>query len=178
MSSPFVLTVIGRDKPGLVGAVATAVASEGGNWLESRMLRLGGQFAGILRIEIEAEKEEALARKLRGLQEQGLQVAIHHTQEGTSEEGEDRVMKLELIGQDRPGIVQQISRILARNGVNVEELYTECSSAPMTGEMLFQAAAEIRIPAGCEIERLKGDLERIAADLMVEIRLGDGGAAS
>ena len=63
-----VMTVIGVDRPGLVQIVAARVADHGGNWLESRMCRLGGQFAGILRIEVEAARRDELERALRALQ--------------------------------------------------------------------------------------------------------------
>ena len=74
------------------------------------------------------------------------------------------------VGQDRPGIVKQISRSLAQHQVNVEELHTERSSAPMSGEMLFQATIEVLAPADCDLAALRQSLEKIAADLMVEIQ--------
>jgi glycine cleavage system regulatory protein len=82
-----------------------------------------------------------------------------------------RRAELSLMGQDRPGIVRQISEALARRGVNVEELITECSSAPMTGEILFHARAEVEIPGNCSIAELRGEFEKIASDLMVDIKL-------
>src|SRR5215208_771327 len=58
MLATLVMTVIGADRPGLVQMVAARVADHGGNWLESRMCRLGGQFAGILRIEVAKERRD------------------------------------------------------------------------------------------------------------------------
>ena len=57
MQRLLVMTVIGQDRPGLVESVAALVAENGGNWLESRMSRLGGHFAGILRVEVPGENE-------------------------------------------------------------------------------------------------------------------------
>ena len=68
MQIPLVMTIIGPDRTGLVESVARVVAEHGGNWLESRMCRLGGEFAGILRIEIPAEKKSALLDALQKLQ--------------------------------------------------------------------------------------------------------------
>jgi glycine cleavage system regulatory protein len=80
---------------------------------------------------------------------------------------------LEIVGQDRPGIVSQIARVLASHGVNVEELQSECASAAMTGETLFKAQAKLRIPTGIDSVEIRRKLEKIAEDLIVEIKLED-----
>ena len=52
---------------------------------------------------------------------------------------------------------------------------TECVSAPMGGGDLFQAKARVLVPAGVKLEGVRGDLEKIAADLMVDIDFQPGG---
>ena len=84
-----------------------------------------------------------------------------------------RLSLLEIVGQDRPGIVRQISAALAARGVNVEELHTECVSGAMSGETMFRATAKLGIPPSCDTADLRQDLEQIAADLIVEISLAD-----
>lgn len=168
MQSTLVMTVIGADRPGLVESVASLVASHGGNWLESRMSRLGGQFAGILRVEVPAEREAALAAALKDLAGKGLSVVIH-SDKASAPVAKSELRALEIIGQDRPGIVQQITRALAAHGVNVEELETECVSAAMSGETLFKAKAKVLVPASCNVAALKAELEKIASDLIVEV---------
>ena len=167
-----VMTVIGPDRPGLVESVAALVAEHGGNWLESRMSRLGGQFAGILRVEVPAEKEQALVAGLKRLDARGLTVVVHPDQPKPSAAPASESV-LEIVGQDRPGIVREISRALASFGVNVEELQTECASAAMSGETLFKARARLSIPASSDTADIRQKLERIAADLIVEITLAD-----
>lgn len=71
------MTVIGADRSGLVEMVAARVADHGGNWLESRMCRLGGQFAGILRVEVPCARRDDLVNALRTLEVDGLRVIIH-----------------------------------------------------------------------------------------------------
>src|SRR5215471_4722964 len=139
MQSTFVMTVIGPDRPGLIESVATLVASNGGNWLESRMSRLGGQFAGILRVEVSSKQAGALTQALRALDLKGVSVVIHLDQTVPETTGTVRV--LELVGQDRPGIIHQITRTLASHNVNVEQLDSEVVSAAMSGETLFKATA-------------------------------------
>jgi glycine cleavage system regulatory protein len=170
MQRSLVMTVIGEDRPGLVDSVASIVAEHGGNWLESRMSRLGGQFAGIVQVEVPAEKEQPLAGALKNLAARGLNVVVH-SDRPQSAAAERPVSVLEIVGQDRPGIVRQISHALASFGVNVEELHTECASAAMSGETLFKARARLSIPESCNIPELRRTLEKIAADLIVEISL-------
>ena len=169
MQHSLVMTVIGKDRPGLVESVASIVAEHGGNWLESRMSRLGGQFAGIVHVEVPSDREQALAKALNALDARGLTVVVHSEKPHAAVARRTNI--LEIVGQDRPGIVRQISHTLAEAGVNVEELHTECASAAMSGETLFKARAVLSIPDSCEIAKLRQNLEKIAADLIVEISL-------
>jgi glycine cleavage system regulatory protein len=167
-----VITLIGPDRPGLVEAVAQLVLSHAGNWLESRMAHLGGKFAGILRVEVPSEKVAALRTALAALDTHGLKVVAEASETPDGATG-NRPMRLSLLGLDRPGIVRQISLLLARHGVNVEELSTDRSSAPMSGEMLFRAQARLDVPATTDPAAVRADLERLAGDLVVEIQLAD-----
>jgi glycine cleavage system regulatory protein len=97
---------------------------------------------------------------------------IHRDQpEGRLERA--RLNVLEIVGQDRPGIVRELSHAIASYGVNVEELHTECASAAMSGETLFKARAKLSIPDSCDIGELRKKLEKIAGDLIVDISLAD-----
>jgi glycine cleavage system regulatory protein len=166
-----VLTVIGPDRPGLVESVSRAVADHGGNWLESRMARLGGQFAGILRVEVPAERADALASALDALSSGGLRVQAVRDAASGATTSESKLVQLELVGGDRPGIVRELSKTLAALGVNVDQLETERTGAPLSGGELFRANALLQIPPGVEIDTLRRRLEAIAGDLMVDITL-------
>lgn len=168
MQVPLVLTVIGADRPGLVERVARLVAEHGGNWLESRMCRLGGQFAGIVRVFTTPDQRAALTQALTALAGQGLKVEVY-ADVPTARANDAQWAVVELVGQDRPGIVRQVAAALAARGVNVEDLRTECVSAPMSGETLFKAEARLQLPAGCDLAVLRQDLEKIATDLLVDI---------
>jgi glycine cleavage system regulatory protein len=170
MQHSVVMTLIGADRPGLVETVASTVAEHGGNWLESRMARLGGHFAGIVHVSVPAEKERVLIEQLRNLDASGLQVTIYRDH-GAPPPETARLALLEIVGQDRPGIVRQISGALAAAGVNVEDLHTECVSAAMSGESLFKARARLRIPDSCAVDELRAQLEKIASDLIIEVSL-------
>jgi glycine cleavage system regulatory protein len=160
------MTIIGPDRTGLVESVARHVAGHGGNWLESRLCRLGGEFAGIIRITIPAKNKSALLAELATIS--GLTVTIH-ADETKIAAATGRQTKLEIVGHDRPGIVHEISAALARADVNVEEFSSEVASAPMSGETLFKAQARLLLPERCDVPALKRDLENIAADLLVDV---------
>ena len=168
MQIPLVMTVISPDRTGLVESIARTVAAHGGNWQESRMCRLGGEFAGILQIEISSEKKQALLDALQSLQTNGLQILVRPDQSASTDAAR-RETTLEIVGADHPGIVREITSALARAGVNVEEFSSEVVSAPMSGETLFKAEAQLHLPEHCDLAALKADLEKIAADLLVDV---------
>jgi len=173
VNTSLVLTLVGADRPGLVEAVAQIVAAHSGNWLESRMARLGGQFAGIVRVSLPGVREAELRAALAALDPKGLKVVAAPDPSAVPVAPAGTPVRLELVGQDRPGIVHQITHVLATHRVNVEELTTECVEAPMAGGTLFQAQAELLIPAGADMAALRRDLETIAADLMVDLRFAE-----
>jgi glycine cleavage system regulatory protein len=148
------------------------VADNGGNWLESRMCRLGGQFAGILRVEVPQEKRDGLVNALHTLEVDGLRVIIHAERDvniGAPKGG--ALAHVELVGQDRPGILRSVSGVFAAHGVNVEELASERVNAPMDGGVLFQARATVFVPEAVKLSAVRADLEKIASDLMVDLKL-------
>lgn len=174
MQNALVMTIVGPDRPGLVDSVAKLVVEHKGNWLESRMSRLGGQFAGILRVEVPPGSEADLVAALKRLDSRGLAIVVTpDTTEVPVETPQARFSVLEVVGQDRPGIVSQIARVLAGYGVNVEELHTECASAAMSGETLFRARAKLSIPESCDAGEIRRKLEKIEEDLIVEIKLAE-----
>jgi glycine cleavage system regulatory protein len=170
MQIPLVMTVIGADRPGIVEAIARLVAEHGGNWLESRMCRLGGQFAGILRVHAPADRRQALTQALAAMSAQGLSITVLGDDSPTAPPATGLTV-IELLGQDRPGIVREIAAALARQHVNVEELTSEVVSAPMSGEPLFKARALLRLPGGADLASLRHELEGIASDLQVDVSL-------
>lgn len=134
------------------------------------MCRLGGEFAGILNVEVAPERSEELLVALKGLEAEGLRVTAKA--EATEHSAaRDPLATLELVGQDRPGILRSVSGVLAAHGVNVEELASERVSAPMGGGTLFKATALVSVPAPASLAAVRADLEKIATDLMVDLSL-------
>ncbi|MFZ6048418.1 glycine cleavage system protein R [Pseudomonas sp. CR3202] len=164
-----VLTVIAADQPGLVERVAQCIAAHGGNWLESRMSRMAGQFAGILRVAVPAEGYDELVEGLQGLSAHGIRVML--AQSGIEPACTWKPILLDLVGNDRPGIVRDITRLLTELGVNLESLVTEVMPAPMSSEPLFHAEAVLAVPLTLSLDVLQAKLESLADELMVELNL-------
>lgn len=169
MTTTLVLTLIGRDQPGLVRSVAATIAGHGGNWLESRLCRLGGEFAGIVRLEIESARADGLAEALRGLT--ALRVDVTREAAAPVAVPGRTLAKLDLVGSDRTGILREVTGVLVAHGLNVEDLSSERGDAPMAGGKIFQMKALVSVPPGVDLARVRADLEKLAADLMVELRL-------
>ncbi len=173
MRTHLVLTVIGPDQPGLVSALSDTIAAGGGNWLESRMASLAGRFAGILSVDIQSDRADDLRAALQKLDVMGLQLLVEQSPGEAAAANDGRVLKLELIGHDRPGIVRDISRVLAENHVSIGDFHTELSSASFSGESMFKATALLRLPTGLDESALKLALENLANELMVDLELQD-----
>ena len=167
MAKTLVLTFIARDKPGLVERLSDTVAGQGGNWLESRMVHLAEQFAGLARVEVPADKVASLKAAVMALEAEGFQLTIEEAMSGIVPEGP--VLIIDLVGPDHPGIVREISRCLAERGVSVAEMETDIRGAPMGGGLLFYAKARVRVPAGLSEDALRDALEALAATLTVDI---------
>lgn len=163
------MTVVGKDRTGLVESIARLVADHDGNWLESRMCRLGGEFAGLLRVQVPVTRRPALEAALAQLA--GLKIVVQADEIATA--APMQFATLEVVGPDRPGIVREVTATLAAQGVNVEELATECTSAPMSGEALFQARARLRLPAGISVAALRQSLHRPAGELGLEFTVAE-----
>lgn len=169
MARTLVLTFIAKDRPGLVDTLSTAVAEAGGNWLESRMAHLAEKFAGIARVEVPKDKVEALKAALAHLEEEGFHLTVEEAAEPAPPAGP--ILNLELVGQDHPGILREITHCLAECGASVEDLETDIRSAPMGGGSLFHARAQVRLSGRVDQAGLRGALEAIANALMVDIDL-------
>jgi glycine cleavage system regulatory protein len=169
MKSQLIMTVLGSDRPGLVNSLAETVARHGGNWLESRMARLAGQFAGIVRIECPADSADALLRELQAPGNNGL--TVQAVRESVAEPIKRRTLIVDVVGNDRPGIVRELTTAIARAGGNIEELTTGLESAPMTGQPMFRAHGIISTGEDSDPSVLTNAIESLGGDLTVDVTL-------
>ncbi len=75
------------------------------------------------------------------------------------------------MGNDRPGIVYEIAQAFAGRNINMGELETSCSSMPWSGEPMFEATGLIEVPNSVDMTALYEQLDVIADELAIDIRL-------
>ena len=174
---PLVITFVGNDRPGLVNAISERVAFCGATWLESRSAKLAGKFAGILRVDVPEAKVAELESSLCALEANGLRIAV---EQGAAPPEEDnmRVLALDVLGHERPGIVRDVTQTLKGLRVNIEEFSSGIERAPFTGAPMFRARARLGVPAELAPEDLRKALERLAGELMVDLAIGEQEAAA
>lgn len=165
-----ILTVAGADRPGLVAAVADVVDAHGGNWENSSLAELAGTFAGVIEVAVADDSAAELAAALRGLQGQGLlTVAVLTGAAGATPPEETQLLEIQVLGNDRPGIVREVSAVLNTHALSIEELATETREAAMAGGRLFEASVTAKVPASVDLDALRTDLEHLAAEIQVDI---------
>lgn len=171
MKQSIVISVLGEDSPGLVESLSELVVAHHGDWVESRMASLAGQFAGILQVDLPVDQVQPFSRALEQA-DFGLKV-IFEAAVSDAATAAMRAYQLELVGQDQPGIIHKLSSVLAQLNVNVDELETEVVEASMSGEKLFKASIRIEVPATEDAGAIADALEAIANELIVDIELAE-----
>jgi len=163
-----VVTFMADDKPGLVSLLSKTVSAHQGNWLDSSLSRLGGKFTGILVVQVAEEQADALTQALNALKGEGINLICEKSQ--TQELSTDHTeVVLDLVGHDKPGIVRDISSVLAQHNANVIKLSSELVPGSMSSELLFKAQGRVTVPASMDVNQLQDALEAIASDLLVDI---------
>lgn len=157
------------DRPGVIEQLSQAVEAADGNWLDSQLSRLGGRFAGVLQVEAPGAKQAVLGEALEALAAQGITAAL--TSAGTAPEAFVKRRRITLLGPDRPGIVQELTRALLSAGFNVHSLTTAVESAPWSGEPLFRAEARIELIEGSHLDELERRLDAMADAMTLDIDL-------
>ncbi|KAA9157534.1 amino acid-binding ACT protein [Microbacterium lushaniae] len=161
-----VLTLVGDDRAGIVAAVATIVDAAGGNWESSQLAELAGAFAGIVEVSVPDERADELREALSGMD--GL-VTVTTVAAASAAHAPARHIALQVLGNDHPGIVREITAALSTHGLSIDRMTTEVRDAAMSGGRLFEASIEARVPAGLDVDDVRGELERVAAEIQVDL---------
>ncbi|MHC3000181.1 glycine cleavage system transcriptional repressor [Microbacterium sp. HJ5] len=166
-----VLTLVGDDRAGLVAAVADAVDAYGGNWENSELAELAGAFAGIVQISVDADRVDELRTALSAL-EGMLTVSVHAGSASGTDAATPRSLTIRVLGNDRPGIVREISSALRAHDLSIDRMTTETRDAAMYGGRLFEATVSARVPASVDLSAVTAELERLASEIQVDVVLG------
>lgn len=166
MQTSLVLTILGNDNQGLVKGLSIVLNDYNASWEESRMIHLAGKFAGLLQVSLPLDQLEPLKQALTTLEAKGLYVVTEHVQ--TVAETTNHTLTLEVLGQDRPNIIHDITHQLADLRINIEKLESELKTAPMSNEQLFYAQLTLGLPDEVSAENVQDKLEAMSDQLMVD----------
>lgn len=162
-----VLSIIGKDKKGLVDDVAKAVSNAQGNWMRSSFCHLAGHFAGFVEIILPKENQNDLVSACHALS--NLQITLLPANELV--QTDTKQAYIAVTGNDRKGIVRDVTGALSTFDLNIIELNTKCESAPNWGNLLFSANILVEIPLNFDTTKLSMAIEGIADDLMVDLKV-------
>lgn len=170
-----VLTAVGPDRPGLVNELSSLIREAGANIEDSRMAVLGGEFAVILLISgppgaIERAKEIGMNAEGR----LGLRCVLKETSPAQPS-GDYLLYRIEVTGADRPGIVEAVTAILARRGINVASLESRLSYAPFSATPMFHLEATLQVPSKTVLAEVRGELTATCEDENLDFHLEPGG---
>jgi methionyl-tRNA formyltransferase len=171
-NTSLVVSIVGTDRQGIVSSLADKAQRFGANWAASRMTRLAGEFAGMVHFEVPRENADNLATSLRGLQSSGLQVVVAKS-DGANTSAALRVFELELVGEDRLGIVSNLTKMLAERGISIESIHTDIVRSGVSGKQTFKVEAHLLVPANLSVEALQKELGTLASEMMLDIALGE-----
>lgn len=167
-----VVSLVGADRQGIVSSLAERAQRFGANWAASRMTRLAGEFAGMVHLEVPRENADALATSLRDLTSSGLQVVVARS-DGTNLPSTLRVIELELVGEDRLGIVSNLTKLLAGRGISIESIHTDIVRSGVSGKQTFKVEAHLLVPASVSVDALQQEVGSLAREMMLDIALGE-----
>ncbi len=163
-----VLTALGDDRAGLVDALAAVVADHGGNWDRAEMARLGGKFAGIVLVSVPDDRVADLRAGLDDLGSSGVLDVVAVAVDAV-EEAAPATALLSVSGTDRPGVLREVTAVLAAHEVSIESLDTSTVPAAMAGGTVFEASAALVVPEGTDLARLEDRVEAAVPGFLVEI---------
>ena len=171
-TTSLVVSIVGSDRHGIVSLLADRAQRFGANWAASRLTRLATEFAGTVHFEVPRENADALANALRGLESSGLQIVIARS-DGAKVPDSLRSVELELVGEDRLGIVSRLTKILAERSVSIESIHTEIIRSGVSGKQTFKIEAHLLVPLALSVDALRLELGTLASEMMVDIALGE-----
>lgn len=170
MLTNFVLTLTGPDRIGIVDEVTGLLYRRGGNVENSRMARLGGEFAVLMLVSMPTEQFERLSDGLETLMTQGYKVTTTEAgrPDATSHPGW-LPQRIEVQGADHEGIIHEVAHYLSELGINIESADSESVPAPTSGAPLFSMTARVLIPPALAGSNWKAGLESIGTRLNLDI---------
>jgi len=167
-----VLTIIGRDRAGVVASLADVVRFHDGNWKRSELAEIAGTFAGVVVVEVGEDQVDELLTNLLVLRDQGLHVTAQQIEEPTVAPDADEV-RLRLTGDDRPGVIHEISTALSDLGISISRLGTVTDLPGDDGGTRFEITALLRVPVGTDLDAALDSIRELSTELGIALNVDD-----
>ena len=172
MVTNFVLTLTGPDRIGIVDEVTGLLYRRGGNVENSRMARLGGEFAVLMLVSMPSEQFERLGEGLETLMTQGYKLTTTEVGRPAASSPPDWLpQRIEVQGADHEGIIHEVAHYLSERGINIESADSESAPAPTSGAPLFSMTARVLVPPALAGSDWKAGLEEIGKRLNLDIHV-------
>jgi len=170
MKNYIILFLVGKDRPGIVDDVSTFLYERGANIEDSRMAVMGGRFSITMLFSCDSGQLESIRVDLDDLRKLGFEISLHEADDpGAAPQRAGLPLKLEVVSMDHPGIVQRVVSILHHHNVNIQNLDTRITNAPLSGAPLFDLTIEASIPADRPLSEVKEELQQLAAEMNLDL---------
>lgn len=169
-----VLTIIGRDRAGVVAELADVVRFHEANWKRSELAEISGTFAGVVVVDVDDDQADELLTNLLILRSRGLHITAEQI-EVPIEGPEGQQVRLRFTGDDRPGIVHQISTTISEFGISISRLGTALDTSGDVDQ--FEITTQLVVPSDVDLDAVLDAItsltESLGIDLHVEDLTGD-----
>lgn len=176
MKNYFILSAIGKDRPGLVADVSEVIYESGGNIEDSRMTQLRNYFS--LLILFSTQRQGVIENLSCGIKrlKQEKDIDVFYSQISLedaypAEKDEMNHFKITTSGVDHAGIVFKICRLLATKGINIKNMETKSHRSAESGTLLFEMDMEIEVPTSISEMSLREELHLLANELVIDLVL-------
>jgi glycine cleavage system regulatory protein len=164
MNTQFMATIAGEDRPDLLKILAAKTHALEGRWLNSKISRLEGQIAGIIKIDIPSANLFALKTDFNSIP--NFHVSTSEVKLVAITECDQLQLKIE--ANDRPGIISDIMHFLDDKGVTIEHMENHRFGVIGLGTTVFIAELSLMVPVDLGKDMLIEELEKLSSDFRIE----------
>ena len=167
-----VLTIIGRDRAGVVAALADVVRFHDGNWKRSELAEIAGVFAGVVVVEVGDDRVDELLTNLLVLRDQGVHVTAQQVEAPTAVPDAEEV-RLRLTGEDRPGVVHEVSTAISELGISISRLGTVTDLPGEDGGTRFEITVRLTVPVEADLDAVLDSIGEVAVGSGIALSVED-----
>jgi glycine cleavage system transcriptional repressor len=164
MTKRYIITLMAANRVGILAAVTTSLAELGGDIQEVSQTVMQGFFTIIMAAEFPQNRDPSvIVDHIRGIcRPFGVEVSLkdpaQETMQPSQSDGIERYY-LTAEGQDKPGMIRQISARLAQDGIDITDVFARRADEGQT----FVMVMELAVPPGVDALALQRELEQLGS---------------